>query len=250
MAYRIFDLFQSLQRKQKVVQGSFAPNGLLPLSASSLKGEGFSVSRVGGGLYEILLQDNYRKLVSASCKLQLASGDDKYVMFQGAAGFGVGGDKKAVIAVWDKSASDLPEITTVACVADVGGSLGGTYFTLNAANDLVKYYVWFNVDDASTDPAPSGLVGIEVPIAEDDSDDDVAAALAAALDAVPDFGAAAVNEVVTVTNAADGVTSNAADVDSGVSITVTQQGDAHLKDPAANANNRIHFKFYFANTEL
>lgn len=250
MAYRNFDFIQALQRKMKIINGSFAPNGLLEIDADSLKGKGFSVSRVDGGVYQIQFEDNYKAVVSANCQLQLASADDKYVMFQGAMSFGAGGAKTAKIAVWDKSATDQPEITTVQCVADVAGSLGGKYFTINAANDLVKYYVWFNVDGASTDPAPAGLTGVEVAISENDVADDVATAVAAALDALSAFGAAAVTDTVTVTNAANGVTTDAADVDAGVTINVTQQGDAHLKDPAANANNRIHFKFYFANTEL
>jgi len=36
------------------------------------------------------------------------------------------------------------EITDITAAADVAGSLGGTYFTINSANDATAYYVWMS----------------------------------------------------------------------------------------------------------
>ena len=128
--------------------------------------------------------------------------------------YGAGGD----------IATAQPEISTITCVADVAASLSGKYFLINTALDAIGHYVWLDVDDLSVDPAPAGKTGIEVDIAEDDTAATVATAVAAAIDALPGYGAVAVGAVVTVTNAASGGSTDAADVDTGFTIAVTQQG--------------------------
>lgn len=117
-----------------------------------------------------------------------------------------------------------PEITSITCVADVASSLNNKYFFINTAVDALQHYVWFNVDSAGVDPAPAGKTGVAVAIAEDATATQVATAVAAALDALPGYVATSSGAVVTVTNAANGSTTDAVDVNAGFTIAVTQQG--------------------------
>lgn len=76
---------------------------------------------------------------------------------------------------------------SVTTVADVAGSLGGTYFDLNAQDPTfesqVSHYVWFNTG-ASSDPAVSGKTGIEVTITSGDTAAAVASAMVTAINAL------------------------------------------------------------------
>lgn len=71
------------------------------------------------------------------------------------------------------------EIDTIA-----GGAMaGGTYFTFTSLNPVpTNYYMWFKIDNVGADPAPGGT-GIEVDLLSSMSAQDVAVAVAAALDA-------------------------------------------------------------------
>lgn len=117
------------------------------------------------------------------------------------------------------------EQTVVKCIADVAGSLGGTYFTLQAGNNGTEYYVWFNTG-ASVDPAPAGKTGIEVTINANDSAAAVATALKNAVDAESDFSAVLEDDVteVYITNAAAGDAEKTADVDTGFTIEQCAEG--------------------------
>jgi hypothetical protein len=118
----------------------------------------------------------------------------------------------------------------------------GQYFTLNSALDATAYYVWMDTaGDATTgDPAPAGLTEIAVNVSAVASDNDIAVAIASAIDLIGDFSAPAPGaSVVTVTNAATGETTDAANVDIAViSITVTAQGYS----ASANANTGLMFR--------
>lgn len=114
--------------------------------------------------------------------------------------------------------------TTFSALADLAGSLGGKYFTLNSANDATSYYVWFDVDNGSSDPAPGGT-GIEVDISAGDSALTVAIAAAAAINALGDFGAPVPTTAdFVVTNAATGPTTASADVDTGFGVVTDEFG--------------------------
>jgi hypothetical protein len=76
-------------------------------------------------------------------------------------------------------AEPLPEITEFTASADVAGSLGGKYFTFEKASGQ-GFYVWFNTG-SSVDPAPAGLTGVSVTIAENAAASTVANACVAAL---------------------------------------------------------------------
>lgn len=65
--------------------------------------------------------------------------------------------------------------------------VSGQYFTIqavDASNGLHNYYVWFNVASAGGDPAPAGLTGVSVAIANNATAVGVATALKNALNAV------------------------------------------------------------------
>jgi hypothetical protein len=115
---------------------------------------------------------------------------------------------------------EVTDITTVANVTS--DTLAGKYFLLDSPT--TAYYVWFDVSDGSTDPAPVGKTPIEVDITPGDTANEVATALQLALDAETDFSASVLSNVVTVTNAATGSVSDAVDVDTGFTINVTTQG--------------------------
>lgn len=121
------------------------------------------------------------------------------------------------------------ERNCIETVADVAGSLGGTSFNINAhsaSGEDKPYYVWFDTG-ADSDPAPVGRTGIEVSISANDTAEDVATALAAAMEAESDFrGKVASNDsgAVLVDSEFIGAVSPAADVDSGFSFTQVKSG--------------------------
>lgn len=50
----------------------------------------------------------------------------------------------------------------VTCAADTAGNKNSTFWTFYTAGNLRGYYVWYNINSAGVDPAPTGLTGIEV----------------------------------------------------------------------------------------
>lgn len=119
---------------------------------------------------------------------------------------------------------ETAEVTDITCEADTAGSLSGEYITFSApAGD---FYAWFDVDDqGSEDPAPGGT-GIAVGFPVNTSANDVATALAAAINANDNFGASAAAAVVTITNANDGAVTDATNGDTGwgTAPDITTQG--------------------------
>lgn len=131
------------------------------------------------------------------------------------------------------------EKTQVQALADTAGSLDATYFLLKSAADATSYYVWMDVDAGGNDPAPGGT-GIAVSISSNDSAAVVAAAIAAAVGALAAFDASASLDKVTITNAAVGTTTDAADVDTGFTISVLTQGaNANLTLSESNIHSRF-----------
>lgn len=120
-----------------------------------------------------------------------------------------------------------PEITEVTLPADSSGSLAGKYWTIGASittSPWTDYYIWYDVDRTSADPTPAGLTGIEVSIQSNATADEVAEATAEALNKTPDFSVSTSGDTITITNTGPGDASDAADVDSGVTVNVVQQG--------------------------
>lgn len=89
-------------------------------------------------------------------------------------------------AIWGK-----PQNESLTCVPDVAGSLNNKYFTLEVPEEggasQKKYYVWIDVNAAGVDPAVAGRTGIHVSVATGASASVVAAAIAAALDALTSY---------------------------------------------------------------
>jgi len=119
---------------------------------------------------------------------------------------------------------EIEHQVSVQAIADDTSSLLDKYFSIYAG-DNTQYHVWFNVGAAGADPTPAGSTGIEVTIAVDDTAATVATAIVTAVDAEGDFGAVVVDSTkVLITAAAVGETTEWADVDSGMTLTVCQEG--------------------------
>ncbi len=96
------------------------------------------------------------------------------------------------------------EETDIVCEADVDSSLNNKFFYISSPT--VDYYVWFNVGAAGTDPAISGRTGVEVAIAVDAANTEVATAAQVALNALAAFTVAAPTvATLTVVNVATGL---------------------------------------------
>ena len=145
------------------------------------------------------------------------------------------------------------EVTSIVCVADVAGSLGGKYFLIDgidATGRVKKFYVWIDVDNGSSDPNVSGRTAIEVDITAGATAAQVATAVQTAINAVDEFGASVVTDTVTVTNANKGDVSNAVDVDTGFTISTTT-GGADNDYALINANQHVfNFDFEFHSIQV
>ena len=125
------------------------------------------------------------------------------------------------------------QVQSFTTVADVSESLDGKYFTVSTANDELDLYVWLTTkNDYASDPAPTEKLGVRVQIAENDTADAVATAIAAALDTTSYFSATSSTNSVEVTWASNGtVTGNIADVDTGFTVsTPSTAGDGEEAD--------------------
>ncbi len=118
-----------------------------------------------------------------------------------------------------------------AATAGVVSNLTGKYFTLNRQGQPVPsggaYYVWFNVDTISTDPAPAGKVGVPVAISSGASANTIGGLMATAIAAINssgDFSAVNTTGNVLVTNLTAGPFTPAADVNSGFTFSVSAGG--------------------------
>lgn len=121
-------------------------------------------------------------------------------------------------------ANPISEETDVETVADVAGSLAGTYFLLNNANNKIEYYVWFKSSGVGVDPAIVDKTGVLVEVDNNDADTVVASKLKAELEKLNDFVVEVTGNTVTVANVAQGPTTDAVDFDTGFTITVAIQG--------------------------
>lgn len=115
------------------------------------------------------------------------------------------------------------EIVSVVTVADVADSLNGTSFRLYSATGKV-YRVYFETTSAA-DPAGPGEIGVKVKIATNATANSVATALSNKMSTLlDDFTSSYVGNTVEIGNLEFGETEDSLDVDTGFTITVTQQG--------------------------
>jgi len=113
------------------------------------------------------------------------------------------------------------QITEIMTVADVGGSLAGTYFLIWSATNATEYYVWYNVNGVGTDPMIPGATGIEVFLNTGDSAAAVATKTAEAL------SAAGVNDFTTTSS----TTFTSANVDLTNDTITTQAPQVFSNEP-------------------
>lgn len=125
------------------------------------------------------------------------------------------------------------EETTIT-VDTFANTTDGGYFLINSASNIRKYFPW--ADKTGTTPEPSGLdtvgrLAVRVDISAAVSANDVAVALAAALDALDDFDVPVpVGDTIIVTNSNNGNTDDAVNGATGFgggafNISITNQGD-------------------------
>ena len=119
---------------------------------------------------------------------------------------------------------EQPEMFCMEQVADVAGSLGGTYWTFDTPSNA--YYVWYDTG-SDVDPAVANRIGVEISITASDSAAVISGLVVTALDALADVNAkladGSVDDVV-VEAVASGAVTAAADVDAGVTITQLRAG--------------------------
>lgn len=118
------------------------------------------------------------------------------------------------------------EIEEKFCV-DVAGAvatdLDGTHFLFSTPT--TDYYVWFDLDNGSTDPAVAGRTGIEVDVATGDSEATIVAAIETAVEGATAYEGVVDASVVTfVFNTTDSVLNSPADGDSGLGIIAVNTG--------------------------
>jgi len=103
---------------------------------------------------------------------------------------------------------------------------GGEYFKVSSST--TDYYVWYDIDDGSTDPGITGRTGIEVEIVNGDTADQVAAKTKTAIDNIGDvdLSVSVTDSAVTITNA-DGEGLNVTDYNTAFSFNNgTYNGDS------------------------
>jgi len=133
---------------------------------------------------------------------------------------------KDVINASDASVAEVTDVTVLAA-ADISG---GDYFNLYSAKDATAYYVWYQKDGSGSNPVPAGKTEILVSIATGNADTVVATQTRDAINTIAgaDFTATASGAVVTITNDANGSTTDASDSTGGTitgfTFTVTTQG--------------------------
>jgi hypothetical protein len=118
----------------------------------------------------------------------------------------------------------LSKIVLVETVADVASSLNNTYFQLYSENDESLYHVWFNVDAAGTDPAPTGSIGIEVPLSVNDSAEFVAIAIEIVLRNVEEFCITRAKNCLLIENVRKGKASDPVNSGTGFTLSTHQEG--------------------------
>jgi len=118
----------------------------------------------------------------------------------------------------------IEEEFCVDMIDSVAADLDGKYF--NIYDGSTSYYVWFDLDTTSTDPAPGGT-GIEAAIATGDSVATMLGIVQTAIELGTGYtGRIDDTRLFSVLDTTEKVLLNAADVDTGLSIGVVVKGGA------------------------
>lgn len=129
-------------------------------------------------------------------------------------------DAQTTGATWAISGGD------VRCTSDLVSDTSAISITAGSSSDLLT--ALSSTPDTAvagtstgTDPAVSGLTGIEIPILATDDDEQVATRVSALIDAESDFGASVSTATVTITATNRGYTTPTADGDLSTLVTIT-----------------------------
>lgn len=120
-----------------------------------------------------------------------------------------------------------PEVTEVTTVADVAGSLAGSYILLTSAQNQKLFVVWFRVGILGSPPSYPARTAIKVEIPLNATAAQVAEALANALNDYPSyFLGSSISNVVTITNVGSGECDSPSNggISPGFSYSVIQEG--------------------------
>ena len=131
-------------------------------------------------------------------------------------------DASEITRVTFLAEGSVKENNRVVCVADTAGSLNSKYFLISSTEE--DYYVWLNVNSAGIDPEISNRIGIEVEIATDATDAQVATAIKLALTATDEFVTSGTGATLDALNTVYGNTQNIAAGDSGFTCTTNIDG--------------------------
>lgn len=127
----------------------------------------------------------------------------------------------------------VKEVTDVTFPADVSDSLDGKHWLLDAPDE--KFYVWYDTPAGAGDPVIAGRTSIKVTIITNETADQVAVKTTTAITLINSgatFNTTVSSNVGTINNNVPGKVDDAVDVDAGVSVDVTTQGDNGRNDVA------------------
>lgn len=119
----------------------------------------------------------------------------------------------------------VAEASDFTAVADIAGSLAGTYFTAHAALDAYCVAVWYKVSGTGTAPTVSGCTNVEVDISTGDAAATVASSSRTALNTAPYttyFTITGATTHIILTNVANGAATDGSVGTSGFSVSKTQ----------------------------
>jgi len=109
----------------------------------------------------------------------------------------------------------------VLCLSEDAG-IGGEYFLFSTT--LYDYYVWYDVDDGSADPAVTGRTGIEVDVSDHDSATSIATDTAAKITAITGVTATSAGSTVHIVNDTAGTVTAATAGDTPFTVTEVIEG--------------------------
>lgn len=117
-----------------------------------------------------------------------------------------------------------PSEHTITTVADVGGSLDGTYFIITDLAGTVAF--WFDVDDTGTsEPAHGATRAVRIgTVLSGDNATTVATKVRDAIDGDPEFSASSLGDTVTATNIGNGSTPAGSAGTSGFTVAQSTAG--------------------------
>ena len=135
------------------------------------------------------------------------------------------------IPTWDLSwAINDPEVSFIDtanwAAIDDGDHINYTSRSGVGDGEYVNYYIWFDLtgDNSTSDPAPAGRLPIYCNISASVSQENVSKVLGTAINGITGIGASYTDDNVTITNAVDGDVPDIADVDSGLTVSTTEDG--------------------------